>query len=532
MIEERAPIRRVAFYARVSSDDQALRGTIQTQLDELERRLGSGRGIVLVGRYADDGVSGTIHLAERPEGRRLMADAAAGLFDELHVYSADRLGRDFIDLATVRRTFEGWGIRLMTGPSGEPDLLSFDIQAAVADHARRAFLKVTADGMDRAAREGRYTGGVVAYGYRVEGVKPKAYLVPDDGVVWGDQTAADVIRWMYERIAIDDWSCKRVADELNIRGVPTHSELVGTGTRQKGTRREWRSGRVRNMIVNELYCGELRFGRRNKEREPISAKVPALVSPELWQAAQDTLARHRICPKNTDRIYLLMGVIKCGQCGLSYVGSQSNRRTWYRCNGQSPERGPIAGACPGRNIKGDHIEPQVWQDIERFLRDPGDLIEELDAAREHDAEAVRRQRELESIEARLADLAAERQGAQRLALRDLMTDMELEAELARIAAERATLERQREHLAPRAQDGAIDVDLLGRLRSRLDSGLSAAERHEIVRVLVGRITITTTIDEDGTKDAHAMIDYKFPAAVETRTATGSWPRPAGAAPDT
>jgi site-specific DNA recombinase len=516
--------RRVATYARVSSDDQAERGTIKTQLGELERRLGSMSDVEIVDRYADDGVSGTIRLADRPDGRRLMADAAAGRFDELHVYSPDRLGRDFIDLATVRRTFEGWGIRLITGAGGEPDLLSFDIQAAVADHARRAFLKVTADGMDRAAREGRYTGGVVAYGYRVEGVKPKAYLVPDDDVMWGDWSAAAVIRWMYERVATDDWSCRRVADELNARGVPTHSELAGTGTRQKQTRRVWRSGRIRNMIVNELYRGELRFGQRNKSREPISAKLPAIVSPKLWQAAQDTLARHRICPKNSDRVYLLMGIIKCGRCGLSYVGSQSNRKTWYRCNGQLRERGPIPGACPARNIKGHDIEPLVWRDVERFIRDPGDLLGELDAAQEQDAEAARQQREIAAIESQLGDLAVQRQRAQGLAVRGAMTDEELDAELSRIEAARAVLERHREDVAPPTQDEHLDLDLLGHLRSRLGVGLTDPQRHEIVRLLVGRITINTIVNEDGTKDAKATINYRFPAVVETRTATGSWPR--------
>lgn len=248
-------LRRVATYARVSSDDQAERGTIQTQIGEIERRLASMADIDVVERYVDDGVSGTIPLGEREAGRRLMADAAAGRFDELHVYAPDRLGRDFIDLATVRRQLERLGIRLITVLAGEPDLLSFDIQAAVADHARRAFLKLTTAGMDRAAREGRYCGGVRPYGYRVEGVRPHGRLVPDATPVWGDWTATDVVRHIYRRLALDDWSCKRVADELNALGVPTYGDRFGPGVRGKRTRGIWRSGRIRNMVVLPMYRG-------------------------------------------------------------------------------------------------------------------------------------------------------------------------------------------------------------------------------------------------------------------------------------
>ena len=65
--------RRVAIYLRVSSDDQAERGTIQTQADEVRRRLDREPGIVVAGEYADDGVSGTVPLAERPSGPRAHA---------------------------------------------------------------------------------------------------------------------------------------------------------------------------------------------------------------------------------------------------------------------------------------------------------------------------------------------------------------------------------------------------------------------------------------------------------------------------
>jgi predicted site-specific integrase-resolvase len=50
--------RQVAIYARVSSDDQAERGTIATQLAEIDHWLARNPEVDVVERYLDDGVSG------------------------------------------------------------------------------------------------------------------------------------------------------------------------------------------------------------------------------------------------------------------------------------------------------------------------------------------------------------------------------------------------------------------------------------------------------------------------------------------
>lgn len=101
-------------------------------------------------------------MAQRPNGGRLVRDAAAGRLDAVLVYRVDRLGRDAVDLLGVRRLLDSLGVRLLSVVEGEPDLLGYDVQAVVGDHYRREFLRKSADGMNRAAREGRYTGGIVA----------------------------------------------------------------------------------------------------------------------------------------------------------------------------------------------------------------------------------------------------------------------------------------------------------------------------------------------------------------------------------
>ena len=72
-------LRRVVTYERVSSEDQRERATIKTQQDELAVDLSKEPNVRLGTRYIDDGVSGTIPMALRPAGKRLLADAGRGL---------------------------------------------------------------------------------------------------------------------------------------------------------------------------------------------------------------------------------------------------------------------------------------------------------------------------------------------------------------------------------------------------------------------------------------------------------------------
>ena len=171
-----------------------------------------------------------------------MRAAVAGRFDELWTYKFDRLGRDAVDLLVVRRRLLELGIRVRSVVEGEPDLLGYDVQAVVADHGRRDFLRRSADGMNRCAREGRYVGGVVPYGYRVVGVRPRGRLEPDTATVWADLSAAGVIQRMYGWLANERWSCRRIAAELNSLGIPTHHSRQQPGLRAERTQGVWRAG--------------------------------------------------------------------------------------------------------------------------------------------------------------------------------------------------------------------------------------------------------------------------------------------------
>jgi hypothetical protein len=107
---------RVGLCLRVSSEEQRDRETIEIQRDFLMEycRL---YGLEVAGVYADDGVSGTIPLHERPEGRRLLEDARSGVFITLLVYRLDRLGRSLLVIVDAHDRLQDVGVSLRSPPS-------------------------------------------------------------------------------------------------------------------------------------------------------------------------------------------------------------------------------------------------------------------------------------------------------------------------------------------------------------------------------------------------------------------------------
>ena len=515
------PIRHIATYARVSSDEQRDRHTVLNQRAALSRRLGSEPDVLVFKHYEDDGVSGTIPLQERPGGCALVRDARAGRFSQIWVVRADRLGRDAFELLRIWRVFESIGVALRATDENIDDPFYFDIHAVIAANERRKFLERSAEGMNRAAKEGRYTGGIVPLGYSVSGDRGFRRLVPDDSPMWAGLSAADVVRRIYDHLAVDGWSCVRIATEFNSLGIPTSYRRDGRGVRGKRTQGLWRSGRIRNLVVNPVYRGVLQYGRRSSRpngREVISASVPPLVSEDVWDAAIATLKRNRALPRNSCHSYLLRSLIRCAVCGLSFCGTWT-RGPRYRCNGSMAHRGPFAGKCIGASIKGEHLEDVVWSDVYRFLVDPDELTDELLAeSNDIESRAVAEAERASLLDARSA-AQHRRKRAIDLYTRGKLSEVEFDAVAADVERELKTLNDRLAVLEPDddVADDGLSEHVLTEIRQRLTGDLSDSERREIVQLLVRRTTVHTILPDRGRKQVRVVIDYRFPPGGAART---------------
>jgi len=510
-------IRRIATYERVSSEDQKLRETIKNQTEQLARSLQATPGVVLVDRYVDDGVSGTVPMAKRRDGRRLLEDAAAGRFDEVWVYKIDRLGRDEIDPLIVWRDLEALGVKVHSVTEGVSDTFMYHIHVAMAARERRTFLERSAAGMERIVKNGRFPGGICPLGYEVVGHQNEARLTPSTRIISREWTAADLVCQIYQWLGVERWSCPKIAKHLNALAVPTayqhHPPGPRRAERKTGLQAKWRAGRIRNLVTLTVYKGLYQYGKRSKKkREVWEVEAPRLVSDELWQAAQEALARNRMIAKNTPHHYLLTGLVKCGNCGKSYCATHGRDSiVWWRCNGRMLHRYDLETRCQSKGVKGTEIETIVWRDIEQWLRNPGELLRELQTELDQGKIAAVEEAERTTLEAKLVSLEQEKKGYHRQNAQGLLGDVELREFLGELVEKKAAIERCLGELKPHEEHegDVLPDDLLAEIKARLEAGLSEKDRQEIARLLVRRITVITKT-EGSRRWCVAEVEYRFP----------------------
>ncbi len=169
------------------------------------------------------------------------------------------------------------------------------------------------------------------------------------------------------------------------------------------------------------------------------------------------------------------------------------------------------------------MEPQVWSDIETFLRDPGEILKDLAQERDDDVSAVVQEAERMTLEKAMEQLAQRRKNSIDIRTRGSITNKEFDGLLDEVAREQSKIEERLQVLKPETEKEPepINEDLLTEIRHRLDSGLTPLQKQEIVRLLVKRITIYTE-GEGKARKVRAVIEYRFtkPSSVAVPTATG------------
>lgn len=144
--------RRVAIYARVSSDQQAQQQTIESQLSALRERVrGDGHELSEPLCYVDDGVSGAT--LARPALEKLRDTAYLGGIDTLYVHSPDRLARKYAWQVLLVDELRSCGVEIVflnrtLGVSPEEDLL-LQMQGMFAEYERAKILEHSRRGRPR-----------------------------------------------------------------------------------------------------------------------------------------------------------------------------------------------------------------------------------------------------------------------------------------------------------------------------------------------------------------------------------------------
>ena len=239
-----------AIYARVSSEQQAEAGTINSQVEALKQRVAED-GLTLEPGFCfmDDGYSGATLI--RPALERLRDTVASGAIDRLYVHSPDRLARKYAYQVLLVDEFHRSGMELILlnhelGRSPEEDLL-LQVQGMISEYERAKILERSRRGKRHAAHQGSVSVLCGApYGYR--------YITKNEG---GGQAAyeiiseeARVVRQVFEWVGKDRIPISEACRRLKQQGV-----LTRTG------KSWWDRTTVWGMLKNPAYKGTAAFGK-------------------------------------------------------------------------------------------------------------------------------------------------------------------------------------------------------------------------------------------------------------------------------
>jgi site-specific DNA recombinase len=500
---------RVALYARVSTERQAERGTIGSQLELLRAQV-TAAGDELVGEYVDDGHSGA--RLDRPGLDALRDAAEGGLFEQVWCLSPDRLARAYASQVLVLDELARFGVTVRF--TDAPDLATDDpqavlltqVQGVIAEYEKAKIAERYRRGKLFRARAGEITTWRTAYGYRR--VPRSAATGPAHWEIYEPEATA--VRQIFADRA-GGLTVREICRRLNTDRVPSPT---GKAT--------WGHSTVCRLLRNEAYVGRVYFNRtetvpdkrptRRTRQVPrardewIPIDCPRIVTDEIFEAAgRVSIDNSKWSPRRAEPgEWLLRGLVRCGSCGVGtnchkMRGRNGSWHRYYYCRNHDPIRaGGQDRRCPERNIRADALDKFVFDQIRTMLTQPDLLIageqavavttpmpdDELLAAelarldRKIDAAEAERRRLIDVYQAGLVELPDLQRRAAEVAAR--LHD--LRKKQADLAEERSTLARDNK-LRSRVHDFA------GRIRGIINQ-LDDIQKQHLARLLIEEVRVT------------------------------------------
>ena len=160
-------MKTAVIYARYSSDrqtEQSIEGQLRVCTEYAERNE-----ITIVDTYVDRAMSGTTD--NRPAFRKMLTDSAKKKWDFVIVYKLDRFSRNKYENAIHKKTLRDNGVKLLSAMENIPDTPEGIILESLLEGMNQYYSAELAQKVKRGMKEsrlkGRFTGGTVAYGYKV-----------------------------------------------------------------------------------------------------------------------------------------------------------------------------------------------------------------------------------------------------------------------------------------------------------------------------------------------------------------------------
>ena len=402
--------RRVAGYARVSTDSDEQFTSYEAQVDYYTKYIQSKPEWDFVRVYTDEGLSGC-NTRHREGFKEMISDALAGKIDLIVTKSVSRFARNTVDsLVTIRKLkengvecyFEKEGIFTFDG-KGE---LLITIMSSLAQEESRSISENITWGQRKS-----FSDGKVHLPYK----RFLGYEKGEDGRPAIVEEEAAVVRLIY-RLFLDGKTQAGICNYLEERGIPS-----------PGGKEKWSKGTVTSILQNEKYKGDALLQKTftvdflEKKMKPNEGEVPqyyvegshpAIIDPDEWDHVQLEFARRKALGRTYSGKSILSAKLVCEDCG-GFFGSKvwhstdKYRRIVWQCN--SKFKG--AEHCHTPAVDTETVQRLFVKAYNLMMRDRVQIIKEIESWRRAltDFEAldtdIERQREETQVVAELVKAA-------------------------------------------------------------------------------------------------------------------------------
>ena len=307
----------VAIYTRVSTTDQAREGH---SLEEQEKRLRAmceANGYEVYKVYTDAGISGK-STENRPAYIQMLKDMRKHKFNLILAFKMDRLSRSIIDFEEFFNEIKKYNCSVeflceKIDTSGAAGMMFARILGIFAQFERELIQERTIIGVESAVDKGHF-GGKAPLGYRHKldetgKEKLKEWEIFED--------EAKIVREIFDLCSSGN-TYFQISTILKKKYPKVISKYVVDEETNEKTPiyRQWSDGSISAILNNKCYIGiyEHRKTIVTKETRVIEDKVPQIISEDLFNDCQESIARNS---RNYYRSknYLFMQKVKCPKCG-------------------------------------------------------------------------------------------------------------------------------------------------------------------------------------------------------------------------
>ncbi|MFC0475690.1 recombinase family protein [Robertmurraya beringensis] len=319
--------KRIAVYARVSTDSEMQASSYELQVDHYKDYVSKNPAWILADVYADEGISGT-STKNRTEFNRMIQDCEEGRIDYILTKSISRFARNTLDCISIIRRLKS--LRPAVGVFFEKENIDtldskselfLTILSSMAQEESRSVSENTKWGVQK-----RFQQGIV----HMPTTFFLGYDTDEDGEIVINEEQAEVVRRIF-REYLEGKGCPSIAKGLTRDGLKT-----GKGNKT------WTSDAVYKILKQEKYQGHCLAQKtvtidflshkrvRNRDIQPqyfVKNTHPAIISEETFEAVQQEMKRRSLMMRDPDNKYRqhfsghspFSNQYYCGECGRPVI---------------------------------------------------------------------------------------------------------------------------------------------------------------------------------------------------------------------